>query len=62
VQVQREPGLRTSGEGKKSIGPNGVSGPKVKYGSQEQLTLGAHETGEQQAISGGGETDAAVMA
>lgn len=54
--------LRTSGGGTKSIGPIDMSGPKVKYGSQEQRTLGAHETGEQQAISGGGETDAAVVA
>jgi hypothetical protein len=39
-----------------------VSAPKDNNHSGVRLTLGAHETGEQQAIKGGGETDAEGVA
>jgi hypothetical protein len=59
-RARREPELRTGGdEGSlKCIGPIAVSAPKGKKHTRVRLTLDAHETGEQQAIKGGGETDA----
>jgi hypothetical protein len=41
---------------------SGISSEKDNNHSGIRLTLGAHETGEQQAINGGGETDAEGVA